>query len=175
MFKFSSSSDNKKGFVLLYAVLAVTVILAVGLLLTNIITKQILLSTTGRDSQFAYYAADSMRECVFYWHIEKGAFGYIEENNFINKDYSNPVQTVPYTINCFDKDIEVNDNSGGNFELAPINITSGSKTMCVKGNITRNLTANPGEQTEIRVSGYNVDCDNTNSLRAVERTVVTRF
>lgn len=64
---FKSQPKTKKGFVLLYAVLVVTVVLAVGLILINIITKQITLSIVGRNSQVAFYAADSGRDCIEYW------------------------------------------------------------------------------------------------------------
>lgn len=59
--------ENKKGFVLLYAVLVTTVVLAVGLVMSNIITKQITLSFIGRDSQVAFYAADAGIECFKFW------------------------------------------------------------------------------------------------------------
>jgi len=181
---FKKYKTDQGGFVLLYAVLAVTVILVVGLIITNIITKQIILSTTGRDSQFAYYAADSMRECVFYWHLEKGAFGYLEDNSLVREDYSG--LPIPYNISCFGNDdvsVTREDEDGyegpsgpDNFQVGPVNITSGSKTTCVQAFILRYPNASAGEQTEIRASGYNVACDfREGSLRSVERTVVSRF
>ena len=57
----------KKGFTLLFTVLFVSASLAISLGLSNLIIGQVRLSGTGRDSQFAFYAADTGAECATYW------------------------------------------------------------------------------------------------------------
>ncbi len=49
------------------AVLISSLLLSIGLSLSNILLKQLVFSTTGRESQIAFYAADSGAECALYW------------------------------------------------------------------------------------------------------------
>lgn len=65
---------NKRGFALLFAVMTASVLLTIGLSIFNISLKELLLSTASRDSQIAFYAADSARECALYWDIKQSAF-----------------------------------------------------------------------------------------------------
>ena len=55
---------NHLGFVILYAVLLVSIILAISLSLFNITLKQLVLSLVARDSQVAFFAADNARNCA---------------------------------------------------------------------------------------------------------------
>ena len=61
-------------FTLLIAVLIASVLLALGLAIFNIVSKEILLSSSGRESQFAFYAADSGIECALFWDVRQNAF-----------------------------------------------------------------------------------------------------
>ncbi len=58
---------HQPGFVLLFAVLLVSVVLAISLVLFNITLRQLVLSTTSRDSQLAYYASYAGLDCALYW------------------------------------------------------------------------------------------------------------
>ena len=58
---------KKQGFALLYAILISGVIALIGVLLVNIITKQLVFSSLARDSEISYYyLANSGRECLEY-------------------------------------------------------------------------------------------------------------
>ncbi|MEX0918517.1 MAG: hypothetical protein WDZ85_00915 [Candidatus Paceibacterota bacterium] len=103
-----SRKQNKAGFVLLYSVLVTTVVLAVGLVLSNIITKQIILSIVARDSQVAFYAADSGYECLQYWANEGIFTGIGAEDDF--------------DFNC----IEGGDNYSNQDDYFPLFFVSGS-------------------------------------------------
>jgi hypothetical protein len=63
----NKKSKNNKGFTLLFAVLVSVLILAVGMSIINLSVKQIALSGSGRESQYAFYAANTGIECVYYW------------------------------------------------------------------------------------------------------------
>ena len=54
-----TKSYQKKGFVLLYALLVTTMATAIGIMAANIATRQLSLSLISRDSHKAFYAADS--------------------------------------------------------------------------------------------------------------------
>lgn len=60
---------KKSGFVLLYAILTATVVAAIGATFISIITRQITISMMGRDSQMAFYAADSAYTCFSEYSI----------------------------------------------------------------------------------------------------------
>ncbi len=61
---------KNKGFTLLFAVIVSTLVLAVGASIISIALKQVLLSGVGRDSQFAFYAANTGIECALYWELK---------------------------------------------------------------------------------------------------------
>ncbi len=63
---------SKKGFALLYAILLTGAILTIGVVLMNIITKQLIFSSINRNSEVSYYyLANSGRECLRYY-LENG-------------------------------------------------------------------------------------------------------
>ena len=58
--------STKKGFALLFAILASSVLLSIGAAIWNIAFREVLLSSFGRESQSAFYVADTAIECAFY-------------------------------------------------------------------------------------------------------------
>ncbi len=62
------------GFILSLAVLLSAIILSIGLSVFNIISKEILLASSGRESHFAFYAADTAVECALFWDVKQGIF-----------------------------------------------------------------------------------------------------
>lgn len=70
-----------RGFTLFYAMLISSLLLAVGLAIFNITYKEFLLTTGVRESENAFYAADSALECALYWDfihegVAQPAFGF---------------------------------------------------------------------------------------------------
>lgn len=86
-------NTKEKGFTLLFAVLLSVLVLSVGASVINIAMKQVILSGIGRESQFAFYAANTGIECALYWD-------YRDEKVFATSSLS-----TPYTKN----DEDVND------------------------------------------------------------------
>lgn len=66
---------NKAGFTLFVALVVSSMLLAVGFSLSNIILKQLVFSNSGKESQLAFYAADSGAECALFWD-RKDASGF---------------------------------------------------------------------------------------------------
>ncbi len=62
--------STERGSTLFIAVLLSSLLLAIGFSLANFATKQIIISTAGRESQFAFYAADTGVECALYWDFK---------------------------------------------------------------------------------------------------------
>ena len=65
-----------RGFTLLIAVILSTVVLTVGLALLDVAYKQVILSSTAKQSQAAFYNADSALECALYYDQKFDAFDF---------------------------------------------------------------------------------------------------
>lgn len=178
-------SHSQSGFALLYAVLLTSVILAIGLGLSSIITKQIVLSSTGASSQLAYYAANTGKECALNWGINgqidaSGNFlspfgGYVstdEGYSFVAPNLS--------TITCNNQTLAVtarDDLVVGNehvFQVADFSLDANNS--CVQILVTvRQPDADTGlDNSEVRATGYNQACGTTVNPRRVERQIVGR-
>src|SRR3989338_3957778 len=55
------------GYLLLFAVVISSIVLAIGLGIVNIVNKGLILASSGRLSQTAFYAGDGGIECALYW------------------------------------------------------------------------------------------------------------
>ena len=66
---------QSRGFTLLLSALVSSIVLAMGASIFILVKKQITLSSLGRDSQQAFYAADQAAECALYWDSRWNYFG----------------------------------------------------------------------------------------------------
>jgi Tfp pilus assembly protein PilX len=66
---FPSAAGCSRGFTLLFAILVGSLLVGIGIAITNLALKQLSISSLGRESQLAFYAADSGAECALYWDI----------------------------------------------------------------------------------------------------------
>lgn len=75
-------NNKQKGFTLLYAVLVSSIVLSASLSIINIALKQHKLSALSRESQIAFYAANTGVDCALYWNTHDreivGGAGSIE-------------------------------------------------------------------------------------------------
>lgn len=67
-------NKRKKGIALLLAVVIAGLLITIALAMIHIAKKDVTLSVSGRESQFAFYAADIGIECALYWDIQQGVF-----------------------------------------------------------------------------------------------------
>lgn len=72
---FPHRTPRQRGFTLLLAALIASIVLVLSSSIFSIAQKQVRLSSIGRDSQFAFYAADTAAECALYYDIRFHAFG----------------------------------------------------------------------------------------------------
>lgn len=103
---------HPRGFALLIAIILTSVILAVGIALLDMAFKQIVLASGAKNSQIAFYNADSALECALYWDQSMNAFSYsapragsgiaCDERTVIN--FKNPVaggrRTTSFDLSC---------------------------------------------------------------------------
>lgn len=68
--------NRKRGFALLFAVFTASILLLIGVSIFNVSLRELAISQSAKDSQLAFYAADSARECALYWDIKQAAFPF---------------------------------------------------------------------------------------------------
>jgi len=60
---------NQRGFTIFFAVLVASLALAIGLSIYDLLIRELDLSQTAKESQYAIYAADTGAECALYWDL----------------------------------------------------------------------------------------------------------
>jgi Tfp pilus assembly protein PilX len=65
-------SNAKAGFAMLFTVLVISIILSIALGISDLTFKQTILSNLAKDSQLAFYQADSGIECGMYYNLHQG-------------------------------------------------------------------------------------------------------
>lgn len=106
--KIIKSNKEKKGFAVLFSVMLASFLITLGISIFSISLKEIMITTSVRDSQIAYYAADSARECAVYWDIKQGVFPpcFNDDGSFAECSLtSNPSIKPTITCNGFDIDV----------------------------------------------------------------------
>lgn len=182
-------NPRQRGFTLLLAALVSSVVLAVGAAIFSIAQKQLMLSSTGRDSQFAFYAADTIAECALYWDFRCNYFA--TSTALINPACNNPNPTCdtkalnatgrptvepyyPYTmtseqINLFE-DVAVSGNL-----CAQVSIKKCQGTFDASGICTVGASSDP-IRTIIHADGYSTNCASILvSSRALQRSVELHY
>ncbi|MES2087855.1 MAG: pilus assembly PilX N-terminal domain-containing protein [Patescibacteria group bacterium] len=136
----------QKGFALLFAVLASSVFLSIGIAIWNISLRQVLFSSFGRESQVAFYAADAGIECALFYDTKH--------------DYFNPDD--PATVmNCGGGDVMIDPDANPVFTISDIRLTDSDTGPCVDVTVTKDLI------TTVEARGHNT-CDTLSPTR-VER------
>ena len=93
--------QKNKGFVILFSMLISSLILMISAGLFNVVQKEVVLSSYSRESQRAFYAADSALECALYADIV---------GIKLNGSESNP--RTPFTVNPTGYEVHSGEDSG---------------------------------------------------------------
>lgn len=151
---------RNRGFTLLMAALVSSIVMALGGSIFTIAQKQVTLSSIGRDSQFAFYAADTAAECALYWDIRHDMFTEGTAGNptcdTMPVTLTGRQATPPYTV-TFQVDL-FTDLSGG---------------YCANVTVTKNTT---DPFTVIHADGYSTPCAAIDtSPRSLQRSVELQY
>lgn len=164
----SLGHSGERGFTLLLAALVSSIVLALGASIFTLAQKEITLSSLGRDSQFAFYAADTAVECALYWDFRYSYFGT-----------SSPPGIDP---TCDGQTL----NATGRSDTYPYTMTSAAMELfqdvqpighfCTQVSVTKSLDASSAVRTVIHADGYSVGCDSIEtSSRTLQRSVELRY
>jgi len=155
---------RQRGFTLLLAALIASIVLSLGAAIYTIAVKEVILSSLGRDSQFAFYAADTASECALFWDLRYGYFATSAPASVVAPDPQCAGQTFtadgrsavfPYTMS---------------FEFSPNN-------YCADVTVQKSLDSQTGViRTVIHADGYSTDCAvRSTSPRSLQRSVELHY
>lgn len=154
------------GFTILLAALVASLVLSLGVSVFSIARKSVTLSTLGRDSQYAFYAADTAAECALYWDSpSRDAFATSAPAVSIRCDDPDPPNPITVT---------------NNLPTWPETVfTIGAATpfepngRCAVVTVTKRDVP---PYTTIHADGYNVPCaERTTNPRTLQRTVELNY
>lgn len=144
-----------KGFTLFIAIVVMGTLLLITTGLVNLSVKQSFIANAGKESQIAFYAADTGMECAIYWDVKNPS------------GQSAFATTTGSTINC-NRD---SNNSGNQWVVGGSSVSTINRInflpdpYCAIVTVTKNANGT----TNIESKGYNT-CDPANRRR-VERAV----
>lgn len=149
-------SRQQRGFALLIALVLTSVVLALGMALLDIAYKQVVLSSSAKNSQYAFYNADSALECALYYDQQQGAF-------FYNSSYGSTVTCSNLAVTGFQATQDSNAR------------TTTFSVPCASGGTSADVTIikDPNNGTAIYANGYST-CDATNPTR-IERGLKAKY
>ena len=158
--------QGERGFTILLAALVASLILSLGVSIFSIARKSITLSTLGRDSQYAFYAADTAAECALYWDdASRDAFSTSSPADSIRCDDPDPPNPVTVTNN-----LPTWPNTTFTIGVAmPLELNN----RCAIVTVTKRDIA---PYTTIHADGYNVPCaDRASNPRTLQRSVELNY
>ena len=174
------------GIALVISVIIVSIVLAVGIGVSNIVSTEISLSNTGRQSQFAFYAADVGVDCAIYWDtahqgLSQSAFATSTPSgqNTLANACAGDTLTVGGTASC----VNSLDGSGISSACGSGDKKAGVSTFiltfdngsCSKVTVIKRqdqLVAPTAIETFIHADGFSAACNST-SPRVFQRSLET--
>ena len=175
-------SMKKRGFTIFFAVLVASLALAVGLSIYDILVRELALSQTATQSQYAIYAADTGAECALYWDAK-----YTNASNNNNGGSNSAFATSSFStilpsgslLWCNGSDI----STVWTFPAPPVNPAAGAATTSFQiltgpsaaspcALVTVAKVGNPS-QTTVVSHGYNT-CSSTGIVR-LERALQVSY
>ena len=161
---------QQRGFTLMLAALVASLLTALGLAMFTIAKKEIVLSSLGRDSQFAFYAADTGAECALHWDFKFDAFA----TSTVYASTSTPATCADQDLQDFPTPYETGTPDGvsglGGADTTSFWFEPDGK--CVYVTITKQDTH---PRTVVESLGYSTTCSDVNNPRRLERAVRASF
>lgn len=155
-----SYNCKSRGFTLLLASLVASIVLSLGMSIFELAQKSIILSSIGRDSQFAFYAADSGAECALYWDSR---YSYFQAGS------APGVSPV-----CDTQAISASGRAGSYPQT--MTFTFEPSGYCVIVSVEKTAGSGDSVATIVRSDGFSVNCASVaTSRRALQRSVELRY
>jgi Tfp pilus assembly protein PilE len=68
------NNKKEKGFVILISIMVSLILLSVGAFIASVAVREIMLSSSAKQSQAAFFAADAVLECALFKEFKEGGF-----------------------------------------------------------------------------------------------------
>lgn len=166
----TTHQTHTRGFTLLLAALVASLLTALGLAMFSIAQKEIVLSSLGRDSQFAFYAADTGAECALHWDFKYSAFS----TSTVYNSTTTPATCAGQQLQDFPTPYETGvpdgvSGLGGGYRSTFWFEPDG---YCVYVTVNKQ-DVHP--RTTVEALGYSTPCSQPNHARRLERAVRATF
>ena len=145
-------TPRKQGSVLILALIMASILLSVGMGISNIALKEIKLSSIGDESGKAFYMADTAAECALYWDLAEGAFS---------------ITSPPASVNCVGDDHPVVFDAPFSRFTFDVQLTESDSCAHVR-------VEKPSEVTTVTALGENTGCGSA-SARTVQRGFEVKY
>ena len=158
----------KEGFTLIFAVLIVSLLIAIAISISNIALKQLAISAVSRESQIAFYAADSGAECAIYWDVQ-GPY-LTPAFNFASPDTG----SIGGTMSCgasldAQPSFQVLSDSTGTYYQNNFTVRYGAQSPCAVVILKKYADSNV-------IDSYGInDCSDTDNKYRVERAIRVNY
>lgn len=150
----------ERGFTLLLAALVSSIVLALGAAIYALAVKELELSSLGRDSQYAFFAADTGAECALYWDIRHDFASTTAPTSPITCAGNNSIAVTHTALTPYPVTFNFQFESSGY-------CTAVSVTKSQSGSII---------STTIHADGYSASCANyTTNNRTLQRSVELHY
>ena len=156
--------NTQQGFVLLIAVIFMSVMLSLGLVLGSLAYKQQVLASNAIESQYAFYAADAALECALYADQQLNVFAFPS-----SQPASAPTIMCDGVISNFPTNVPtgiVSYSAGIKWVIAERLSLDG--TSCVDVTVYKPAPGS-SDTTYVFSQGYNVPCSEIGAARIVSR------
>lgn len=176
----SNQKTRSSGVAVLFAVLVAVILVSIGATIVSIALRQTILSSTGRESQVAFYVASTAIECARYWDVNgldtNDGIQYVFPNSassptqtFIENGNRDDITCDEFKIITDPRSnwVQVEENTA--FDIF-INNSQTGQEYCASVEVLKSYnSAEEKNETVIRSRGYNVATCSPTSARAVER------
>lgn len=178
-----NNKSHKDGFTILVAVVTASILLIIAMSIGGIALKEQVLSASGKESQVAFFAADTAMECALYWDQKVGVFAPDQNGNPPSTPPSvgcNNNSLVPATASSF----SVGDTQYSySFVEENIPVGNGSRTTCAQVTVTKyvndssfdgNGVARDPTRVYTTIAAYGYNTCNA-SLNRLERGIIANY
>lgn len=172
-----------RGFTVFFAVLVASLALAIGLAVYDLLLRELELSQTARESQYAIYAADTGVECALYWDF------HYDNGTEVGSAFATSTESNPPTSNirCNDQDVAATAVAASTWPQteSATAATTTFEVYLVAGDTTSpcalvevaKYAENPGDPpiTKVVSRGRNTSCSAVTSGLQIERALEVNY
>jgi hypothetical protein len=181
---------NKNGFTIFFATLVTSLALAIGLAIYDLTTRELALSATVNQSQYAIYAADTGAECALYWDAKCSAGACVGGSAFATSTETDGGAFPPTSgVLCNSQDVASAGTPPASFALPPagwtawaLQQTASTATTtfwialgAVNGPCVKVEVAKSGTPTRTTITSHGYNTCITNASNRVERALQVTY